>query len=173
MQNEFYDFSVPLFIKMLSGLKNVIEKARPIAEKMDGGETAFLAKSLAPDMFPFSRQIQIATDNAKGAVARLTGTENPKYEDTESTFLELEARIDKTIAFLKTYSPEQFVNISEKKIELPYFPGKYMDGDAYFKEYALPNFFFHVTTAYAIVRSLGGELGKPDYMHTLPLKNIE
>ena len=154
---------------MLNGLKTVIEKARLIAEKTEGGETAFLAKSLAPDMFPFSRQIQIATDNAKGAVARLTQTENPKYADTETTFLELEARIDKTIAFLNTFKPEQFVNVEKMKVELPYFPGKHMLGDAYFKEYALPNFFFHVTTAYAIVRSLGGELGKPDYMHSLPL----
>jgi hypothetical protein len=171
MQNQYYDFSVPIFIKMLGGLKNVIEKARVVAGKTEGGEEVFLDKRLAPDMFPFSRQIQIACDNAKGATARLASVEIPKYEDTEKTFLELEARIDKTIAFLNTFTSEQFEHANEKKIELQYFPGKHMMGDEYLKEYALPNFFFHVATAYAIVRSLGGELGKPDYINGLPLKD--
>jgi len=171
MQNQYYDFSVPIFIRMLGGLKNVIEKARPIAEKTAGGEEAFLAKALAPDMFPFARQVQIACDNAKGAAARLAGVEIPKHDDTEITFLELEARIDKTIAFLNTLTPAQFENAGSIKVELPYFPGKHMLGDGYLKQYALPNFFFHVATAYAIVRSLGGELGKPDYINGLPLIN--
>lgn len=157
---------------MLGSLKNVIEKARPVAEKSEGGEEAFIARGLASDMFPFARQVQIACDNAKGASARLAQVPIPKFEDTEKTFLELEARIDKTIEFLKTFTPAQFERVNEVKVELPYFPGKYMMGDEYLKEYALPNFFFHVATAYAIVRALGGELGKPDYLNGLPLKNV-
>jgi uncharacterized protein len=169
MSQQHYDFSVPIFIKTLGGLKNVIEKARPVAANLEGGEATLMTKALAPDMFPFSRQVQIACDNAKGAAARLAGVEIPKFEDTESTLADLEARIDKTIEFLKSLTPAQFADAETRKIELPYFPGKHMTGDGYLKEYVLANFYFHVTIAYAIIRSLGGELGKTDYMNGLPL----
>lgn len=156
---------------MLGGLKNIIDKARVVAETREGGEAVLLEHRLAPDMFPFVKQVQITCDNAKGASARLAGVEIPKFEDTEASLADLEVRIDKTIAFLNTLSAEQFIDAASRKIELPYFPGKHMTGDGYFKEYALPNFFFHLVTAYAIIRSLGGELGKGDYINGLPLRD--
>ena len=171
MSNQYYDYSVPLFIKQLGGLKNVLTKAAELAASKEGGEKAVLSHALAPDMFPFVRQVQIACDNAKGASARLAQVEIPKFDDAETTIAELEARIDATVAFLNTLTPEQFENAPSVKVVLPYFPKKYMKGDAYLKHYALPNFFFHVTTAYDIVRSLGGALGKGDYMNGLPLIN--
>ena len=171
MNNPYYDFSVPLFIKMLGGLKNVIEKARVIAETQEGGENVILEHRLAPDMFPFVKQVQIACDNAKGAGARLAGIEIPKFEDNEASLADLEVRIEKTVAFLKSLTAEQFTEARTRKVELSYFPGKHMTGDGYIKEYGIPNFFFHTTMAYALIRSLGGELGKNDYMNGLPLRD--
>jgi len=171
MQN-IYTFTVPVFTKMLGGLKGVLAKAEAHAKEAGLDEAAFLQDRLAPDMFPFVRQIQIATDNAKGAVARLTGTEAPKFEDTESTFAELSARIDRTLAYLATAQEAQFTGAEDRKIELPYFTGKYMTGMEYALEYALPNFLFHVTVAYALIRKNGTPVGKADFLGGLPLKDL-
>ena len=171
MQN-IYTFTVPVFTKMLGGLKGVLTKAEAHAKETGIDEATFLQDKLAPDMFPLARQVQIATDNAKGAVARLAGIEAPKFEDVESTFAELQVRIDKTLAYLATVQESQFVGAEDHKIELPYFPGKYMTGMEYAVEHALPNFLFHITTAYALVRKNGTPVGKADFIGGLPLKDL-
>jgi uncharacterized protein len=166
--SSLYEFSVPVLVKSLGGLKVVLEKASQ--HGLD--ETVLLADALTPDMFPFARQVQIACDNAKGAVARLAGVEIPSWPDTESTLAELIARVDKTIAYVDSFTPEQFVGAETRQITLPYFPGMYMTGYDYLREYVLPNFFFHVTTSYALVRKAGVTIGKMDYLHGLPLKPL-
>lgn len=171
MQNHYYSCTVPVFIKTLGGVKNSISKARDLSATLPGGETEILSASLAPDMFPFVRQVQIVTDNAKGAAARLAGIDIPSYADDEASLDALGARIDKTIAFLETLTPEQFAQAESVKVELPYFPGKHMLAEGYLSEYALPNFFFHAATVYNIVRMKGGALGKGDYLNGIPLQD--
>jgi hypothetical protein len=165
IMSPLYTFTVPIFIKSLGGLKAILEKAK--AHGVD--EALLLRDALAPDMFPFVKQVQVACDNAKGATARLAGIEIPAYPDTETTLDELIARIDTTVAFISSVSPDAFADADERRITLPYFAGKYFTGFDYAREYALPNFFFHVTTAYGLVRKAGVPIGKADYMNGLPL----
>ncbi len=171
--NDIYDFTVPIFIKTLGGLKEVLAKAEAFAKEKQISEESFLKEALAPDMFPLMRQVQIATDNAKGASARLAGIEIPKYEDNEATFAELYARIDKTVAFLNTVTKEMFEGAATRTVSLPHWKGRSMPGFTYAREYALPNLFFHVTTAYGIVRHLGVSIGKSDYINGLSLEGEE
>ena len=166
--DSIYEFTVPVFIKMLGGLKGVLQKAKE--HGLD--EATLLNDKLAPDMFPLVKQVQTATDNAKGVVGRLTKVEAPKYEDTEMTFAELDARIDKTIAFLQTVKKEDFADAAQAQVTMPWFPGKFMTGFDYAREYAIPNFFFHVATAYGIVRKNGVQIGKADYINGLPLQDL-
>ncbi len=157
--------SVPVFTQMLSALSAVIDKALDHcgAKKID--PSVFVSARLAPDMLPFSRQVMIATDHAKGATARLGGREVPKFEDTESTLEELKARIAKTLDFIKTV-PADAIDGSEKKDVMLTIGGNPLTlaGERYLLHFALPNFFFHVTTAYDILRHNGVEIGKRDYM---------
>jgi hypothetical protein len=166
--DSIYEFTIPVFIKMLNGLKGVLKKAGE--HGLD--EQALLNDKLAPDMFPLVKQVQVATDNAKGAAARLSGTEAPKFEDTETTLAELDGRIDKTIAYLQSFTKESFKDAAGVQATLPYFPGKFMTGFDYAREYAIPNFFFHVAMAYAIVRKNGVQVGKVDYIHNIPLQDL-
>ncbi|HEY5383145.1 MAG TPA: DUF1993 domain-containing protein [Candidatus Paceibacterota bacterium] len=167
-----YTVTVPTFIKLLSGLKNVLAKAEVHAKEVGLSEEAFVNDRLAPDMFPLKKQVQVACDNAKGAVARLTGKEAPKMEDNEETFAELQIRIDKTLAFVQSVSEQDFAGAEERKIVLPYFPTKYMEGSDYALEYAVPNFIFHIVTAYGIVRKNGTPIGKADFVNGLPFKDL-
>jgi len=123
-------------------------------------EPALLADRIIFDQFPLVKQIQTACDNAKGGAARLAEIEIPKFEDTEATFEELKARIDKTIAFIKTIKPETIIGKEGVKISLPYWEDKHMTGFDYVTQYLMPNFYFHVTTAYAILRKNGVDIGK-------------
>lgn len=170
--SEIYSFTVPMFEKMLTAMKTVLEKGEAFAKEKGTSEAEMLDSRLAPDMLPLTRQVQIATDNAKGACARLTGMEIPKYEDDETTFAQLLARIDKTLALLKTVPESAFEQAAQAQVTLPYFPGKYMTGEGYAHEYVIPNFLFHVTTAYAILRMKGVPLGKGDFLGGLPLKDF-
>ena len=166
--SSLYTLTVPLFIKTLGGLKNVLIKA----EEHGADEKTLLRDALAPDMFPFVRQVQIACDQAKGAAARLSGKENPSFPDIEATLTELKARIDKTIEFIGSVPESAFTGAETKQITLPYFPGKYLTGSDYVREYVLPNFFFHTTIAYGLVRKAGVQIGKADFMNGLPLKDL-
>lgn len=164
MNAMVYELTAVQFKTTLKGLKNILNKAKKWGEpkKVDMG--VFLQTRLAPDMFPLGKQIQIATDNAKGCVARLTKTPPPVFEDTEQTFEQYISRIDKTIAYLETMKPEQFSGFETVKAEFPWFPGKHLEGKDYLVQHAIPNFYFHVTAAYAILRSNGVDLGKGDYL---------
>ena len=168
-----YTYTVPIFMKMLGGLKNVLVKAEAQAKEQGMDEAAFLSDSLAPDMFPLKKQVQTSCDNAVGAVSRLTGKERLKMDDTETTFAELRARIDATLAYLQSVTAKDFEGADERQVTLPYYPGKYLTGSDYALEYALPNFLFHVVTAYGIVRKNGTQVGKADFINGLPLRDLE
>ena len=173
MQNiNIYAVSVPVYVKMLGGLKNVLKKGEEHAKAGGMSEEALLNDRLAPDMFPLKKQVQLASDHAKGSVARLAGVENPKMEDTEESFAELYARIDKTLEFVQKFTEKDFADAAGRQITIHYMPGKYLLGEEYLLEYALPNFMFHVTTAYGIVRKNGASIGKADFINGLPLKDL-
>lgn len=165
MSISMYLASVPPILRALTNLRAILEKAAAHAEAKKITPSVLVNARLYPDMLPLSRQIQMATDNAKGAVSRLAGMEPPKYEDNESTFPELVARIDKTIALLETFKPEQIDGSEDKTITLPMHDRTLtFKGMPYLLDYVLPNFYFHVITAYAILRHNGVEIGKQDFL---------
>ena len=157
--------SQPVLLQMLKALSANIDKAAAHA-KAKGLEPSELTDArLAPDMLPFSRQVQIASDHAKGAAARLSGRDNPKYDDTESTFEELKARIAKTIAFVSSVPASEIDGSEEREVTLMIGgQPRTMPGQHYLFHSVLPNFFFHVTTAYDILRHKGVEVGKRDFL---------
>lgn len=164
MTNPYFDMTVPLFKKTLTALDNFLAKGSESIVATGKTEEEFLNSRLAPDMFPLLKQIQIATDNAKGCAGRLAGVEIPVMEDNETTVAGLHERIAKTIEFISTLTEDQFEGAGERPIALKYFAPKTFSGKVYLTEYVLPNYFFHVTTAYAIMRMLGADLGKEDYI---------
>jgi hypothetical protein len=171
MKASLYSMTIPVFMRSLTNLANILEKAEHHA-----GETKFdldhlLSDRLYPDMLPFTRQVQVACDTSKFAASRLSGVEAPSFSDDEKTTHELIARIRKTVEFLKSVSPDHYAGAEEKEVSLPYFPGKVFDGFTYTTEYALPNFFFHVTIAYALLRHNGVPLGKSDYLGSLTFRD--
>ena len=157
--------SAPVFVRMLNNLSAILSKAEQQAKTKGYDPAVLLSARLAPDMFPLTKQIQIATDHAKGCVARLAGHQIEAIEDTETTFAELQARIRKVIAIVESYKPEQFdgAEAREISIKIPNAELKFSGLD-YVNQWALPNFYFHVTTAYAILRANGIELGKRDFL---------
>ena len=165
MTISMYQASVPVFIHMLNNLVAILEKATAHAEARKIDPAVLINSRLAPDMFPLSRQVQIATDGAKGCAARLAGLEPPRYEDNESTFPELIARLRRTIDYLATFTPAQIDGSEEKTIVMKFRDSsRTYVGLPYLLHYVVPNFYFHVTTAYAILRHCGAELGKQDFL---------
>ena len=165
MTISMYQASVPVFIRMLNNLVAILEKAAAHAEAKKIAPAVLLNSRLYPDMFPLSRQVQIASDTAKGGAARLAGMEPPKYEDNETTFPELIERLRKTIAYLNTLKPEQIDGSEKKKVTLKVRDEMLtFEGLTFLLNRALPNLFFHVSTAYAILRHSGVEIGKKDYL---------
>ena len=160
-----YDASVPVFVHFLKSLSAILKKAEAHAAARKIAPEVLVNYRLAPDMYPLSRQVQIASDAAKGAGARLSGTAVPSYADDEKSFEELQARIAKTIAFLEGLPKEQFEGAETRAVSLK-AGGREMNfaGAAYLETWAKPNFYFHLTTAYAILRHAGVELGKPDFL---------
>jgi hypothetical protein len=160
-----YQALVPASIRILNNLAAILEKAAVHAEARKIDPAVLLGSRLAPDMLPLLKQIQIASDGAKGGAARLAGMEPPKYEDNEITFADCVARVRKTIAFLESLKPEQIDGSEERTISLPMRSGtRTFQGMTYLLTHVLPNFYFHVTTAYAILRHNGVELGKQDFL---------
>ncbi len=165
MNPLMYDASVSVFNRTLTALSAILDKAAAHAEAKGFDPAILLNDRLAPDMFTLTRQVQIACDTAKGASARLAGLEVPKHEDSEVTVAELKARIAKTLAFVNGIPAAAFAGSEDRTVVLPMrmrtleFPGR-----TYLFEHALPNLFFHVTTAYAILRHNGVEVGKGDYL---------
>ena len=168
MAISMYQISVPLFIKTLGNLSAILDKGAAFAAARKVDPSVLLAYRLAPDMLSLTRQVQIAADHAKRASARLAGVEPPAYEDNEASFAELKARIEKTVAFINTLKPAQFEGAESREITLKIGGNnKTLSGQTYFLHNALPNFFFHTTTAYAILRHCGVEIGKKDFIGQL------
>jgi uncharacterized protein len=165
MKMSMYQASLPLFKRMLTNLAAILAKGAAYAEARKIDPEVLVNARLFPDMFPLSRQVQIASDSVKGCAARLAGQEIPKYEDNEKTFPELIARVNKTIAYIDTFKPEDIDGSEDKAITIPLRSGDlHFDGMTYLLHFALPNFYFHVTTAYNILRHCGVEVGKMDFL---------
>jgi hypothetical protein len=170
MSISMYDTSVPVFKQMLGALSGVLAKAEAhaVARKID--PDVLVQARLYPDMFPLMRQVWIATDFTKGACARLAGVEVPKFDDVERTIPELQARIAKTIAFIDTLTPAQIEGSEQRDVTITIGGSpRTFNGRLYLLHYALPNFYFHVTTAYDILRHNGLELAKKDFIGRLPV----
>jgi len=165
MTLSMYQASAPRFANMLKNLSAILDKAQAHVEAKKLDPAALTACRLYPDMFPLTRQVQVACDAAKGAVARLAGVEIPKHEDTEQTFAELQARIARTIDFINTIKPAQIDGSEGKEIVLKLGAREVkFTGMQYLLGHATPNFYFHVTTAYNILRHNGVEVAKRDYI---------
>ena len=165
MAVSMYQASAPLFARMLTSLAVCLDKAAKQCEEKKIDPTAILTARLYPDMFHLIRQVQIATDMAKGGMARLAGEEPPVYEDTEKSFTDLAARIEKTLAFINGFKPQQIDGSEEKEITLKMRSGETkFKGLAYLQNYVYGNLYFHLTTCYAILRHNGVEVGKLDFL---------
>ena len=165
MSISLYDVSIPVFTLSLNNLSAILDKAESHAEAKNVDPKVIPQARLIVDMLPLSSQIQIACDTAKGAAARLAGVEVPRHEDTEATLAELRARVAKTLDFIKTIKPEQLQGAETREVVLQ-FPQTTLKftGINYLTNFVLPNFFFHVTTAYALLRKNGVDLGKRDFL---------
>ncbi|MCP8690095.1 DUF1993 domain-containing protein [Marinobacterium sedimentorum] len=168
-----YDLTVVQFSKMLQNLSAILDKAEAFAEAKKIDVTVLLNSRLAPDQFNFTRQVQIACDTAKLSVARLAGKESsaPKHEDNEATLAELQARIQSVVDYLSGFTREDLAAAETQKITQPRWDGKYLTGREFAIQHALPNIYFHITTAYAILRHNGVDVGKKDYLGSLPYKS--
>jgi hypothetical protein len=165
MSISMYLASAPRFANTLKNLAAIVDKAAAHCEARKIDPAVLFGARLYPDMFPFSRQVQVACDNAKGAVARLAGVEVPKHEDTEKSFDELKARIAKTLAFVESIKPAQIDGSEARTVELKLGRMEVKwQGMQYLLGFALPNFYFHAVTAYDILRHNGVELAKRDFI---------
>jgi hypothetical protein len=164
--------SIPVFEISLNALSAILDTAEVYMEAKKIDPTVLLNARLFPDMFALTRQVQSACDQAKNGGARLAGVEPPRYEDNEKTFPELKARIAKTVVYLKTLDAEKIDASADREITFPLGPNNKgrMKGTDYLNHFALPNFYFHVTTAYGILRHCGVEIGKLDFLGAIPIK---
>lgn len=169
-----YDFAITTYIKNLSNMDKILEKAEMFAKEKKVSDDVILNSRLAIDQFPFVRQVQSISDVAKASGAVLADIQPPVFEDTEKTLAELRARVMKTIDFLKTITPNMVdeAKLAERKVALRWLPGKGLTAYDNVTVYSLPNFFFHYTTAYSILRHLGMQIGKTDYMGGLPFVDV-
>lgn len=165
MTISMYHASAPRFAAMLRNLDAILAKAQVHAAAKKIDPTVLMGARLFPDMLPFAKQVQIATDHAKGAVARLAGADVPRYEDTEQSFDELRARVARTITFVESFAPNQIDGAEDRAIALR-VGGRDLSftGQPYLLAFAIPNFYFHLVTAYNILRHNGVEIGKGDYL---------
>ena len=169
---SLYDETIPHFTKMLRSLDKWLEKAVAHAAAKSFDPQVLLQSRLAPDQYALLRQVQAACDAAKSAAARLSAEEPPKHPDTEQTLEEIRARIQTCLSYLESKKPEQFAAAEKKIVALPFMPGKGLLGVDYARELALPNFYFHVSMAYAILRHNGVNLGKSDFISSLSLIDV-
>ncbi|HEX5210147.1 MAG TPA: DUF1993 domain-containing protein [Pseudolabrys sp.] len=165
--------ALPTFEIGLNALSGVLDKAAAFAAAKKVDPAVLLGYRLAPDMFALARQVQVACDQAKNGTARLAGVEPPKFEDTETTLDQLKERIAKTLAFLKALDAKAIDTSADREITFPLGPNKgQMKGGDYLNHFMLPNFYFHLTAAYAIVRHCGVDIGKRDFLGGIPLKRL-
>ncbi len=165
MSLSMYQASIPVFIHMMGNLSAILDKAAAYAEAKKIDPSVLINARLAPDMRPLSFQVQVASDMAKGCAARLSGIDAPSFPDTETTFPQLQERIAKTIAFLKTVTAQQIDGSEERDVVLKLRGQETrFKGQPYLLTFVLPNFYFHITTAYAILRHNGLDIGKTDFL---------
>lgn len=166
--------SLPIFEIGLNALSEVLDKAEAFAAAKKIDSAVLLAWRLAPDMFALTRQVQVAADLAKNGASRLAGVEAPRFEDNETTVEQLKTRLAKTVAYLKTLDPKKIDAAADREITFPLGPTNrgQMKGDDYLNHFVLPNFYFHLTAAYAILRHCGVDIGKRDFLGAIPMKMI-
>ncbi len=167
---SLYDLTVPQLAKCLRNLDHWIEAAIKHAEHKKFDVNNLMKARLAPDQFAFDRQVQTVCDNAKFIAGRLSGKDWPAHPDTETTMTELRARIASTGEYLATFKREDLAGAEDRKVSLPWMEGKWMTGTEYVAEFALANFYFHLTIAYELLRHNGVELGKRDYIGGVPMR---
>lgn len=165
-----YEMTIPQSIKMLKNLNAILGKAALHAETKKFDVQVLLNARLAPDQFALTKQIQIVTDTVKLCASRLTGLDAPVHDDTETTLPELTSRIDSVIQYLGKFSAKDFVGAEDKKISQPRWEGKYLTGMEFVLQHAIPNMYFHITTAYSILRHNGVEIGKKEFLGEMPYK---
>lgn len=169
---RLYDVAVPQPVKMLGNLDRWLAAAIGSADRRKFDPNNLMKARLAPDQFTLDKQVQTACDNAKQIAPRLAGKDGwPQHPDSETTLEQLRARIASVTAYVETFKPEDFAGAEDRKISLPWMEGKWMRGDEYVAQFALPNLYFHLTTAYAILRHNGIELGKRDYIGGVPMRS--
>ena len=166
-----YKNLIPPFVKALTNLNVILDKGQEFADAKKIDSTVLLNTRLIADQFPLTRQIQIACDTAKLGAARLAGKDAPVHDDKETTMAELKNRVNDVIKYLNTFKPEDFKGAEERKISQPRWEGKWMTGEDYLLHHAIPNIYFHVTTAYSILRSQGVDVGKKTYLGEMPYKH--
>jgi uncharacterized protein len=164
MSISIYRLTVPMFQRGLASLKTYLDKAEAYAKEKNIDPAILVSARLAPDMLPLAGQYQRASDSAKFTLARLTATDAPKFEDNETTIEQLRERLAKTDAYLGTFSAQALEDAKSRQITLPGKSGIVLPGDEYITTFALPNFYFHVATAHAILRNQGAPIGKRDYL---------
>lgn len=165
MPISMYSASVPVFTHMFGNLAQWLDRAEAHAAERKFDTSVLMAARLAPDMLPFVKQVQIACDGPKFCVARLAGIQAPSFADDETTFAQLRERIARTAEFVQGVRPEQIDGTEDKEVTIPRRDGSFtMKGEAYLAHFVLPNFYFHLTTAYGLLRHNGVPLGKPDFL---------
>lgn len=171
MSHSMSQASLPVFETGLNALSAVLDKAQAFAAAKKIDPAVLLNTRLAPDMYPLVKQVQVVTDQVKAGASRLAGIEPPRYEDTETTIEQLKARLAKTLAHLKTLDRKQIDGSADRAITFPLGPTNkgHMSGADYLNHFVLPNYYFHLTAAYAILRHCGVELGKRDFMGAIPM----
>ncbi len=164
MSQLVFDIAVTQMSRSLKGLKKCMQSAQDFAKERGFDENSFLSLKAAPDMLPFVKQIQIATDNAKGGVARLSGRTAPVFEDNETTLVALIERVDRTLHFMSEFTVGDFDNFADQTVRFPWLPGYHLKGLDFFESHLIPNFYFHYTTAYVLLRNAGVNLGKKEFL---------
>jgi uncharacterized protein len=165
-----FNLTITQFIKMLHNLSACLDKGALFAETKKIDATVLLESRLAPDQFNLLKQVQIACDTAKLGASRLTGKDAPKHDDTEKTLVEIKSRIANTIQYLETFSENDYRDSLTRHISQPRWEGKYLTGEEFVQHHMIPNFYFHITTAYSILRNNGVDVGKKDYLGKMPYK---
>jgi hypothetical protein len=168
---SLYELTIPQLKKMLGNLERWLDAAVAFAEKKAFDPNTLLTARLAPDQFSFVRQVQATCDQAKSTASFLAGKEPPKHPDTEQTISELRTRIKTCLAYLDTFTPADFEGAATRNVKLYFLPGKVLSGQDFLVELGLPNFYFHLTTAYAILRHNGVDLGKRDFIGDLTVRD--
>lgn len=166
-----YELAIRQPCKMMRNLTAILDKAEAHAAAKKFDVEVLLQSRLIADQFNFIRQVQIMCDTAKLGVARLTGKDAPTHDDSEKTVADLKKRISSTMTFLESFKEQDFAESATRKVSQPRWEGKYLTGKEFFEEHFLPNFYFHTTTAYAILRANGVDVGKKDYLGPMPYKN--